>query len=151
MKEDYFPAGGYFLIFCFLLWSCGVQKQQRSYNRETERIATLRTDSLQVQNLVWERLGRKVEVRHIEFTEPDSFSQQFVRSVTQIRMEEEGRKEASSSLRSGKEEQRMAEREAYAVRETVKSSPTIRLWGRIAALLGGGIALVFMWKVLKSR
>ncbi|MDR2809125.1 MAG: hypothetical protein LBB84_01040 [Tannerellaceae bacterium] len=152
MKKDGFPIAGYPLILCFLLWSCGVKKQQRSRYRETERIETLRTDSLQAQNLAREWLTRKVEVQHIEFMAPDSFSQPFVRSVTRIRAEEESRKEASSSLSAGKEERSRKETEAEAWRmvQSEGKSPW-RLWWIVAAAGCGVVALRWMRRAYQRR
>jgi hypothetical protein len=65
---------------------------------------------------------RKVEVRYIEFTEPDSAKRQFVRSVRMVHSEEEAGGEASSSLRARTEIQVEADVEAEASQtETFKS------------------------------
>ncbi|MDR1556205.1 MAG: hypothetical protein LBS88_04135 [Tannerellaceae bacterium] len=151
MTDYRFLIAGCPLLFCFLLWGCGVKRQEQSQYRETERMEMLRTDSLQVRRLAREWSGRKMEVQHIEFMEPDSVGRQFMQSVTLFTSAEEARGEVSSALASKTEAEAGAEREAEATQHKRREAGTKKgslLWGVVAGIfcLAGLYVLFFYGK-----
>jgi hypothetical protein len=136
------------LIISFLLvFGCGVRKESQSTYREAGRVEVLRGDSLWLERMEHLWATRKMELRHIEFMEPDSAERQFVRSVTVVHSEEEAGGEASSSLTAGTEVRARAEMEAEASEEDRFEAGTKKgglLRGILAAVCLSGLWLFLM-------
>ncbi|GHU09134.1 hypothetical protein FACS189431_6660 [Alphaproteobacteria bacterium] len=134
------------VILLVMITSCKVKKQSELYTNETGTAEMLKADSLRLERIVSDWAKRKLEVRHIAFTKPDSLDRLFISSITLLTAEEEAEGNASSSLQGKSTMQAKADitKEAILTEKTEaekKSSPLF--W---AALIAALIVLAIAWR-----
>lgn len=92
----------HFLLGVLFLWvaGCGTRKQSETAVREAGVAERVEGDSLRLERRAAEWMKRRVDVIRVEWTEPDSLSRQFVRSVTRVTAGEESGGETVSCLQT---------------------------------------------------
>ena len=92
----YFLFGVLFLCVA----GCGTRKLPETAVREAGAAERVEGDSLRLERRAAEWAKRRVEVRRVEWTGPDSLSRQFVHSVTRVVAGEESGGETVSYLQA---------------------------------------------------
>jgi hypothetical protein len=110
--------------------------------RQSERVEAVvfRTDSLTATETLQRWHNRKVDIRHIEWSAPDSMERQYVRSVTLVTASEEATTETVAKAVAVREE------EVYGVAEREAESRTPAAGWRWWIWVGGAVVLALAVK-----
>lgn len=73
----------------FILGGCKVGRQSQSEYRTAEIHTSHRNDSTHVQRMIRRLKNRQAEIKHVEFSPPDSCGKQAIRSISSITVKEE--------------------------------------------------------------